>query len=185
MAHLRLWSLLPFTLFACSSSDDGGGSGGGGGGSGDFQAKAAAVCDRQVADGCSESSFCEDQLIDDHARAVAFGCTGELDAYADCLATHTWKCEPLSGGGQQVFEPAECDEQESAYETCDPQCSWSIIGDTQCEMSCPWNGQDVGVSCPSGPGSCTCSTGPKAGTAVTLESCDHGELARAIAESCS
>jgi hypothetical protein len=185
MAHSRLSRLLPFALLACTSGSDDGGSGGSGGGSGDFQAKAAAVCDRQVADGCAESSFCEDRLISDYERNVAFGCTSELEAYADCLATHTWKCEPLSGGGQQVFEPVECSDLEAAFDACEPQCSWSIVGDTQCDMSCPWNGQDIGVDCPTGPGSCTCSIGPKAGTAVQIQGCGHGELAQAIVASCS
>jgi hypothetical protein len=188
--HLRFLGAITFSLFvlsACGSSDDDtGGSGGSGGAV--FEPVADAVCARKVAGGCdAQSSSCAEELIEEHAVAAVFGCTAEHTAYTECLGNNDWMCEP-SGGGTMIHEPDECADLKQGFESCAPVCGHSIvggIGGDQCDMQCWFDNVEIEVSCPSGPTSCSCTKGPKTGTAVQLDECDRAKLAAALLADCS
>lgn len=182
-------SLPLLSLAACGADDDGNSGNGGGGISPEkFAALAEAGCARAQASGCGDATSCTEDLIEDHAVTSLFGCAEAHAAYTECLGMHDWKCEPVGSGGitgVSIEKPEACKELEQALSQCEPTCGYSKFGNSQCSMHCSSNDTEVEVSCPSGPDSCTCTKGPKAGTAVPIEECDRLQLATVLQESCS
>ncbi len=163
----------------CGGSDDGNGNGNGGGGGSvggaDITTIATAACNAKFAGGCPQDDKCVADFQEDQDIESVFGCAKEHEAYVACLGKYTWTCEAMSGGGYSFQKPAECSPELSDYLGCSGSYSYTG-GTTSCQGSGKFDGQDLEADCSGGPGACTCTSGPKQGTAFSIAECDQPEF---------
>lgn len=149
-------------IAGCSSDDSGGG--------GEQVSLAKAACSKQVADGCGEDSFCEENLLDGSAEAQVFECEAEYTALLECMTQATWMCTSAEYFGG----PADCSTQNDALDDCKPGRGYSGGFSGGCEGFLQLDGGSINAKCEGV--SCTCSDGAKLGAAFSISECEPAPL---------
>lgn len=151
-------------LGAGCSSDDAGAGGTPG------ASMARAACDKQVADGCDERSFCEENLIDGIQEAKVFECETEYTALVECMTRETWTCTPA----EQFDGPPGCKTDSDAFRECAPGRGFSGGFSGGCEGFLQLETGSINATCEGT--SCTCSDGSKMGDKFSIVECEPAPL---------
>ncbi|MBK7580071.1 MAG: hypothetical protein IPI67_07665 [Myxococcales bacterium] len=140
------------------------------------------LCEKQAAVDCAKPDT-EQRCLDDLHERVGFaeqeGCQPELHAYLKCASPAAVGCGTLTNGSEpSPYIDADCTDLNDAFFSCytklSPLCAVGLGVPGYTDIACTIKCAELSSLChgpEGGPYTCTCDSGPRAGTPFQSTDC--------------